>query len=128
MPQRMNDLPSSYYNVYVPICFHVCMWPRVIACVHVAPGHRMLPDPRARLPAGLITRVVQVREADLGGVLDGESDVFGSSSSWALHVRDRLPTDMLLWLPAALRQLGRGRCAEGRRRRRGGGVWGGVGG
>ena len=39
----------------------------------------------------------------LGGVQDGESDVQGMT--WHVHVRDRLPIDLLRLVPSALKHL-----------------------
>lgn len=46
----------------------------------------------------------QVNEVDLDRLCDGESDVTGLQ--WPLHVRDRLPMDILRVLPGAIKAVG----------------------
>ncbi|KAF8068363.1 TARBP1 [Scenedesmus sp. PABB004] len=63
---------------------------------------------------GPAPRRSQVREAQLEQLLDGEGDAQGLA--WHVHVRDRLPLDLLRSLPGALKAVG------GRNYARGGGA------
>jgi hypothetical protein len=47
--------------------------------------------------------LLQVRESDLEQLCDGEGDAKGLA--WPLHVRDRLPLDILKALPGALKAV-----------------------
>jgi hypothetical protein len=54
---------------------------------------------------------VQVREDQLEQLCDGSSDTTGLQ--WPLHVRNRLPLDLLSCLPGALKALGGDRGTSG---------------
>ena len=57
------------------------------------------------------TAAVQVREDQLEQLCDGSSDTTGLQ--WPLHVRSRLPLDLLSCLPGALKALGGDRGTSG---------------
>jgi hypothetical protein len=75
---------------------------------------------------------VQVHEHELEQLCDGEGDSKGLI--WALHVRERLPLDILKALPGALKAVSKrdGGSSSSSQRRRGAaaedaaGVWGGA--